>query len=92
MNNELPLAASTLARGRLHRIEDGRGRLVQCLGGRLWLTQEGERRDIVLEAGDEAPIEHDGLTILSALRDSRYVVLDARAPSAAGARVGLSTH
>lgn len=92
MKTDLSLAASTLARGQLQRIEDGRGLLVQCLGGRLWLTQEGERRDIVLEAGDEAPIEHDGLTILSALRDSRYVVLDMLGASAADARGDASTH
>lgn len=86
MNADFPLAGSTLARGQLQGINDGRGLMVQCLGGRLWLTQQGELRDIVLEAGDEARIEHDGRTILCALHDSRYAVLVDLGASGAAAR------
>jgi hypothetical protein len=76
MRTDLPLASHTLPRGAMHRIDDGRGLLVQCLGGRLWLTQQGDPRDIVLDAGGEARIDRDGLSILTALRDARFVVLD----------------
>lgn len=75
MRSDLTLASTPLARGALHRIEDGRGLAVQCLSGRLWLTQEGERRDVVLEPGELAPIERDGLSIVAALRDSSFVLL-----------------
>lgn len=74
MHTDLKLPATWLKRGQLHRLQDARGSLVLCLGGTLWLTQEGQQRDIVLEAGDEALIEHDGLSILSALRDTHFVV------------------
>jgi hypothetical protein len=48
------------------------------------MTQEGDTRDVVLEAGDEARIDRNGLTLLHALRDARYVLsIDA---------AGSSTH
>jgi hypothetical protein len=73
MHTDLKLAATLLRRGQLQRLQDAQGSLVLCLSGTLWLTQEGDRRDIVLEAGDEARIERDGLSILSAMRDACFV-------------------
>ena len=55
MNHDLNQSSTFLARGTLQRIDDGRGTWVQCLSGTLWLTQQNDARDIVLEAGDEAP-------------------------------------
>ena len=52
MHTELNLAATSLQRGQLQRLQDARGSLVLCLSGTLWLTQEGDLQDIVLEAGD----------------------------------------
>jgi len=75
MDNQLKHTASGLAKGSMQRVEDGRGTWVQCLEGCLWLTQQGDRRDIVLQTGDEALIERDGTSILSALSDSRFVLL-----------------
>jgi hypothetical protein len=97
MNTDLNLSATLLSRGSLQRIEDGKGTLVQCLGGTLWLTQEYDARDIVLEAGDEVRIERNGLSILTALRDARFVLLrDAAALNARlrarGARAALAAH
>jgi Protein of unknown function (DUF2917) len=74
MHTDLKLAVTLLKRGQLQRLEDARGSLVLCLSGTLWLTQEGDSRDIVLEAGDEARIERDGLSILSAMNDTSFVV------------------
>jgi len=71
--------AVVLAQGALQSIEDGRGSSVQCLEGALWLTQQGDARDIVLKAGDKAVIERDGTSIVFALRDARFVLSDERA-------------
>ena len=79
MHTDLKLPATSLKRGQLRRLQDARGSLVLCLSGTVWLTQEGERRDIVLEAGDEALIEHAGLSLLSALSDTHFVVSHDRA-------------
>jgi hypothetical protein len=82
MRNDLMLSAEVLPRGGMRRIIDGRGLLLLCLEGRLWLTQEGDGRDIVLEPGQIARVERDGLTIVQALRDARLQLL---ADSAAAA-------
>ena len=91
MNTDLKLPAITLHHGQSHRIEAGKGLLVQCLAGTLWLTQDNDPRDIVLEPGQEATIERSGLSIVSALCDARFVLLSAGAPApgAAAAETGL---
>lgn len=81
MNNDLIQAARVLNKGQLQRIEDGRGSRVLCIGGCLWVTQQGSRRDIVLNAGDEFTLSRDGTTIVMALCDSRW--LRAEAPMGA---------
>jgi Protein of unknown function (DUF2917) len=77
MDADLLCAGQKLAKGGLFLIHDGRGRRVECLAGCLWLTQERDRRDIVLEAGEGFTVERAGDTILNALSDSCFVVLDA---------------
>ena len=71
--------ATTLAKGTLQSIADARGTSVQCLQGAMWLTQQGDMRDIVLEAGDQAMIERNGTSIVFALTDARFMLWDGRA-------------
>jgi len=75
MNTDLTLPAITLHHGQLHRIESGRGLLVQCMTGTLWLTQDNDLRDIVLEPGEQATIDRDGLSLITALSDAQFVLL-----------------
>jgi hypothetical protein len=91
MNTDLNLATTALRRGELLRVVDAKGVLLQCLSGTLWLTQHADPRDVVLEAGDEARIERDGLSIVNALSDARFVLLHEPAPKAVAARGGSAT-
>jgi len=75
MNADLKLPAITLHHGEAHRIEAGKGLLVQCLSGTLWLTQDNDPRDIVLEPGEETTIERDDLSLVYALSDAQFVLL-----------------
>ncbi|MFT3800604.1 MAG: DUF2917 domain-containing protein [Burkholderiaceae bacterium] len=75
MNTDLRLPAIGLRHGDAYRIEAGKGLRVQCLSGALWLTQDNDPRDIVLEAGDSAPIDRDGLGLVSALGDAQFLLL-----------------
>ena len=75
MNTDLKLPAITLHHSQSHRIEAGKGQLVQCLAGTVWLTQDNDPRDIVLEPGEEALIERDGLSVVTALSDAQFVLL-----------------
>ena len=76
MNNDLILGAHVLAKSRVRRVPASRGRRVECLSGCLWITQDGDPRDVVLNSGDAFEFDRNG-AILSALDDSRYVLLDA---------------
>jgi hypothetical protein len=52
-------------------IDDPRGHLITCESGELWLTQDGDRRDIILPAGHAWLVDRPGPLVLSALTASR---------------------
>jgi hypothetical protein len=52
-----------MTRGSLLRIEDGRNLHIRVWEGELWLTQERDREDLMLGAGQEFRLERDGKTI-----------------------------
>ncbi len=56
-----------LARGDHLRIRDGHGAHVAVGHGTAWLTQHGDRRDIVIGAGESFRIDRDGVTVVSIL-------------------------
>lgn len=51
----------------LIKLREGAGWLVACHRGRLWITQENDVRDIIVEAGEPFVIERRGLALISAL-------------------------
>ena len=76
MNTDLIRAAQTLDKGHLFRLHDALGLQVLCISGCLWVTQDGDPRDIVLEAGESFTIDRPGDALLSALHRSRFALLD----------------
>ncbi len=80
MNNDLLLASRSLAKGRISHLPVRVGRSVECLSGSIWITQDGDLRDIVLGPGDAFAFDRHTDALLSAFADSRYVVLDAGEP------------
>lgn len=84
MAPELNLLGTALARHQPQRIDAPRGVVVLCLHGALWLTQDGEARDIVLGPGEQHRLEHDAVTYVSALEDARFLLL--REPVAGATR------
>jgi hypothetical protein len=59
----------------LVELDGARGTTLRVTRGTLWLTQEGDPRDIVLEAGDAYTIESGGLTIIEAQEAATVCVL-----------------
>lgn len=59
-----------LAEGNLLRIEDGKGLLVSVRAGEVWLTEEGEMRDIVLGRGDSFRLQREGVSLIYAFEPS----------------------
>ena len=64
-----------LAAGELVGLDGARGTTLRVTRGTLWLTQEGDRRDIVLTAGDAFTIERGGMTIVEAQASATVCVL-----------------
>ena len=47
-------------------IRDGQGLVVRCLAGSLWITQDGDTDDVVVEAGQCFMLDRGGLALVSA--------------------------
>lgn len=63
-----------LGDGRTLRLEDARGASLTVTCGEVWVTQEGDVRDIVLDAGSRYVLERDGRTVLQALAPARITI------------------
>ena len=71
MNNRL----LDLVNGDMLELDDARGTTLRVTRGTLWVTQERDRRDLVLGVGDAWTIERHGLTIGEARGDAAVVVI-----------------
>lgn len=73
-----------VAAGEVLRLRDARGCGVRLQSGRMWLTQENDSRDFMLTAGERYRIEHDGLTLLEAFRESWLTIAPPHGAGRAG--------
>lgn len=53
------------------RINEACGWTVHAVAGTLWITQDGDMRDIVLEAGDSFILDRDRTALLSPLNEAQ---------------------
>jgi DUF2917 family protein len=60
------MARIEIARGELARIHNGRGALLCVRYGTVWVTQNANTGDVILDAGASLRIDRDGLTLVSA--------------------------
>jgi hypothetical protein len=76
--------AFAMTRGRVLRIEDGRGILIQVREGSLWLTQEGDPQDRYLGPGASFRLDRDGVALAQATSHSVVALSPAQPQAAAG--------
>jgi hypothetical protein len=76
MNQALRHPLTDLPRDGTLRIADGRAHVVAVFEGQVWLTQDGDARDVFLEAGESFNFESSGVTLLQAMSDTRLLVSD----------------
>jgi hypothetical protein len=69
-------AAIDLRKGGIHRLPKGRGQRIESLSGSLWVTMDHDLRDILVQPGRGFSIDRPGPTLISALDDARFVVLE----------------
>ena len=86
--HELMLASTPLRKGEILRLRHAMGQRIEALSGSVWITIDGDTRDIVLDAAQGFSVDRDGDTLVSALSDSRIVVLDAVRVRSSSARAG----
>ena len=66
--------ALNLAQGNILRIDDGTGMLVAVSEGEVWLTEEGNPRDIVLGPGESFELKRPGVCLLYAIEPARLTL------------------
>lgn len=66
------LTEITLPKHKMWTIEgDRRGDVISCLSGTLWITQEGDLKDYVVESGRNFWVTKPGSVVVQALDDSQ---------------------
>jgi Protein of unknown function (DUF2917) len=63
-----------LAQGGLLGIDDGRGLRLRVAAGAVWVTQQGDGRDVVLHEGESFVIDRSGRTVVQALGPSELAL------------------
>ena len=76
MRIELKAGAVKLAPNQTLRLVDGAGSTVCAVEGSVWITEENEAKDIVLETGGCYRLQHRGVAIINALGDAAAVSLN----------------
>jgi hypothetical protein len=56
------------------RLRDAAGWMVESCGGTVWITQEGDARDIMLVTGERFTLDRNGRTLVSGLDEATLAV------------------
>lgn len=76
MRIELQSGGLRLARGQALKVRDGEGSTLRALEGSVWITEENQRKDVVLKPGDAYRLRNRGLAIVLALGGDASVTLN----------------
>jgi len=69
-----------LDRGRMLHLDQAEGTRVINQHGVLWITQDGDPRDVVLRAGESFDLDRGTPTIVQALETATVLILEPMAP------------
>ena len=75
MRLELDASAVRLAPHQILRLRDRAGSTVCAVEGSVWITEENDPQDIVLEAGECYRLKRDGVAVLNSLSGEAAVQL-----------------
>jgi hypothetical protein len=74
------------------KVRDGIGHTIICHSGTVWVTQDRDRRDIVLGAGESFALDRNGLALVQALEQSAISIVPAAVGYRAAVPAGLPRH
>lgn len=75
MQIELRSGAVRLGPNQTLKVLDGAGSTVCAVEGSVWITEENQARDIVLEAGACYQLQHEGVAVVNSLAGEASVAL-----------------
>jgi hypothetical protein len=68
-----PTAVTQLPRRQTLQLHARHGERIECQQGELWITQDGDPRDIILGPGQCLTLDRTGTAVISALKDAVFV-------------------
>ncbi len=71
-----PCAIQEIARNKILEVKQAFGVTIECLEGSVWVTLDGDSRDVVLEAGQSFVVDRDQRTLLQALDAARIRLIE----------------
>jgi hypothetical protein len=74
MEMNSPQSLFELASDQQTRLHDARGWTVRAVCGTVWITQDHDLRDIVLERGDTFEIDRDGVALVTPMGEARVAI------------------
>jgi hypothetical protein len=92
-SSSLQRAPINLETGGALRLRDSIGKAISLCRGKVWITQQGDPRDIFLDVGQSFIFDRPGLALVQAVAASSLLLLE-REPGARLKRpndVGVST-
>jgi Protein of unknown function (DUF2917) len=78
VKSDLDRVLEPMRRHELKRIDDGQARTLVLSSGVIWLTQDGDREDHVLAAGESFAFEPGRAAVVQALTDSSLLIVGQR--------------
>lgn len=67
------IPVTRLQRRQTFRLRARRGERIECQSGELWITQDGDPRDVVLGPRECFTLDRAGTAVVSALKDAAFV-------------------
>jgi hypothetical protein len=74
MERTIEMMETTIPQGRTVHIQDGKSFELKVVAGCLWITQENDTEDKVLEAGETFRVTRNGLTLAHACKEVRLQI------------------
>jgi hypothetical protein len=72
--------AYTIAKDKIMEINQALDFTIQCLAGSVWVTFDGDRRDVILCAGQDFKVDRDQRTLIQAMDAAGIVLIQPNEP------------
>jgi hypothetical protein len=83
MDIELNQDGLCLQRNQVVKVHGGRGHAIVCHSGSVWVTQDGDPRDVILRAGDAFTLDRKGPVLVQAFAPGAISITPAAAQTRA---------